>query len=74
MGTHGDNHPHRPDRELPRHSHSEGAALTVVRLVVRATRTPRDGWETAARAMRAAGDELLDPPSANAFDEREWEW
>ena len=48
--------------------------LTVVRLVVRATRTPRDGWETAARAMRAAGDELLDPPSANAFDEREWEW
>ena len=44
------------------------------RLVVRATRTPRDGWETAARTMRAAGDELLDPPTANAFDEREWEW
>lgn len=45
------------------------------RLVVRATRTPRDGWENAARAMRAAGDdELLDPPHGNAFDEREWEW
>ncbi len=45
------------------------------RLVVRATRTPRDGWETAARAMRAAGDdELLDPSQGNAFDEREWEW
>ena len=45
------------------------------RLVVRAIRTPRAGWETAARSMRAAGDdELLDPPSANAFDEREWEW
>ena len=45
------------------------------RLVVRATRTPRDGWENAARAMRAAGDdELLDLPHANAFDEREWEW
>ena len=45
------------------------------RLVVRATGTPRGGWETAARAMRAAGDdELLDPPISNAFDEREWEW
>lgn len=45
------------------------------RLVVRATRTPRDGWETAAQAMRAAGDdELLDLPQANAFDEQEWEW
>ena len=44
------------------------------RLVVRAARAPRDGWETAARAMRAAGDELLDPPHANAFDEHEWEW
>ena len=45
------------------------------RLVVRATRTPRDGWENAARAMRAAGDdELLDLPHTNAFDEREWEW
>ena len=45
------------------------------RLVVRATRTPRDGWETAARAMRAAGDDaLVDLPSATAFDEQEWEW
>ena len=45
------------------------------RLVVRPTRTPRDGWENAARSMRAAGDdELLDPPHANIFDEQEGEW
>ena len=45
------------------------------RLVVRATGTPRGGWENAARAMRAAGDDdLLGPPIANAFDDQEWEW
>ena len=45
------------------------------RLLVRATRKPRDGWEVAARAMRAAGDDaLLDSPLSTAFDDREWEW
>lgn len=43
--------------------------------MVRATGTPRGGWENGARALRAAGDdELLDPPIANAFDDQEWEW
>ena len=45
------------------------------RLVVRATRRPRDGWEAAAQEMRAAGDDLLlDPPRPTAFDGEEWEW
>ena len=45
------------------------------RLLVQAVRKPREGWEAAAQAMRATGDDvLLDPPITNAFDEREWEW
>ena len=45
------------------------------RLVVQAVRKPRKGWEAAAQAMRAAGDDaLLDSPIASAFDDQEWEW
>ncbi len=45
------------------------------RLVVRATRRARDGWEAAAQEMRAASDDLLlDPPRPTAFDGEEWEW
>ena len=45
------------------------------RLVVRATRRPREGWEAAAQEMRAAGDDLLlDPPRPTAFDGEEWDW
>ena len=45
------------------------------RLVVRATRRPREGWEAAAQEMRAAGDDLLlDPPRPTAFDGEEWAW
>jgi antitoxin MazE len=45
------------------------------RLVVQATRRPRAGWATAARAMRDQGhDELLDEPTATRFDREEWEW
>lgn len=45
------------------------------RLVVRATRRPREGWEAAAQEMRAADDDLLlDPPRPTAFDDEEWEW
>lgn len=45
------------------------------RLVVRAMRKPRDGWEAAAQELRAGDDEpLLDPPRPTAFDGGEWEW
>ena len=45
------------------------------RLVVQAIRKPREGWEAAAQAMRATGDDaLLDPPLSTAFDNQEWEW
>ncbi len=45
------------------------------RLVVQAVRKPREGWEAAAAAMHATGDDaLLDPPRSTAFDDQEWEW
>lgn len=45
------------------------------RLLVRATRKPREGWAEAARAMRARGDDtLLDPLIPTRFDEKEWQW
>ena len=45
------------------------------RLVVQAVRRPREGWEAAAQAMHATGDDaLLDPPRSSAFDDQEWEW
>ena len=45
------------------------------RLVVQATRRPRTGWATAARAMsEQARDALLDEPIATRFDREEWKW
>ncbi|MEO5740139.1 MAG: AbrB/MazE/SpoVT family DNA-binding domain-containing protein [Vicinamibacterales bacterium] len=45
------------------------------RLLVRATRKPREGWAEAARAMHARGDDkLLDPLTPTRFDERDWQW
>jgi antitoxin MazE len=45
------------------------------RLVVQATRRPRNGWAKAARAMRdRADDGLLDESTATRFDREEWEW
>jgi len=48
---------------------------TPGRIVIEAARTPRAGWADAAKAMHAAGDDvLLDLPSATRFDREEWEW
>ena len=45
------------------------------RLLVRASRKPRAGWATAARAMHTdADDRLLDRPTATRFDGKDWEW
>ena len=45
------------------------------RLLVRATRKPREGWAEAARTMRARGaDKLLDQVTPTRFDEKEWQW
>ena len=45
------------------------------RLIVRAAQGPRAGWAAAAKAMRERGDDrLLDPPTANGFDDKEWRW
>ena len=45
------------------------------RLVVQATRRPRTGWASAARAMRErAPDRLLNESIATRFDREEWEW
>jgi antitoxin MazE len=45
------------------------------RLVVQAVRRPRTGWATAAKRMRARGDDqLLDQSTSTKFDVEEWEW
>jgi antitoxin MazE len=45
------------------------------RLIVRAARGARAGWTEAAKAMHARGDDqLLDAPTSNAFDDKEWQW
>lgn len=45
------------------------------RLVVRAARGPRAGWDEAAKAQRAHGDDaLLDAPTATRFDRKDWQW
>jgi len=48
---------------------------TPGRIVIEAARAPRAGWADAAKAMHAAGDDvLLDAPRATRFDREEWEW
>jgi antitoxin MazE len=45
------------------------------RLVVQGVRRPRSGWATAAKRMRAHGqDRLLDEETATKFDLEDWEW
>ena len=47
------------------------------RLVVRAIRRPREGWDAGFASMAEAGDdELLDGEviEASSWDEDEWEW
>jgi len=45
------------------------------RLIVRAAREARAGWAEAAKAMHACGDDrLLDAPTSNEFDDKEWRW
>jgi antitoxin MazE len=45
------------------------------RLIVRATRRPRSGWDEAARIMRErCHDGLLDQPAPTRFDEEDWKW
>jgi antitoxin MazE len=47
------------------------------RIILRAPRLPRAGWDEAFRAMRARGDDLLvhgDTTGHGAWDEDEWRW
>jgi antitoxin MazE len=45
------------------------------RLVVSAAKRPREGWATAARAMRERGDDgLLDAGTSTRFDRTDWKW
>jgi antitoxin MazE len=47
------------------------------RLVVRAVRRPREGWEASFASMGKTGDDrLLDAEAieASSWDEDEWEW
>jgi antitoxin MazE len=44
-------------------------------IVIVAKKTPRSGWEEAARKLHDdGGDRLLDPPTPTHFDETEWQW
>jgi antitoxin MazE len=55
----------------------EGSVELIVKnkqLVLSSTRKPREGWEEAAKAMAAAGDDELIELPAPAFDQEEWEW
>jgi antitoxin MazE len=45
------------------------------RLIIQAARRPRSGWATAAKRMRARGDDgLLDESTVTKFDREEWKW
>jgi len=44
------------------------------RILISKTTKPRTGWAEAARRMRErVEDRLLDPPTSNRFDKKEWE-
>jgi antitoxin MazE len=44
-------------------------------IVIGAARSPRAGWEEAARLLRERGEDgLLDEPTPTQFDATEWEW
>ena len=45
------------------------------RLVIQAVCRPHSGWATAAKRMRARGDDrLLEEPTATTFDLEGWKW
>jgi antitoxin MazE len=47
------------------------------RLVIRAAKNPRAGWDEECRRMHECGDDVLidgPQPSLTKFDEEEWEW
>lgn len=45
------------------------------RIVLRPVRRAREGWNEAAAALAAQGDDVpLDPEIPTDFDEKEWEW
>jgi len=44
------------------------------RIVIATARRARAGWIDAARALRAAGGDVLDSTGPTAFDRNEWEW
>lgn len=44
-------------------------------VIIRPVRTPRSGWEEAARAQRKRGEDvLLDPATPTCFDHKKWKW
>ena len=44
-------------------------------IIIRSVRSPRTGWEEAAREMRELGeDRLIDPAESTRFDREEWKW
>ncbi|MGQ0643214.1 MAG: AbrB/MazE/SpoVT family DNA-binding domain-containing protein [Gemmatimonadaceae bacterium] len=44
------------------------------RIVIATARRARDGWADAARALHAAGNDVLESTGSTAFDNAEWEW
>jgi antitoxin MazE len=44
------------------------------RVIISASRSPRAGWDQAARDLAAASQGLLDPATPTRFDEAEWRW
>ncbi|MGB6063201.1 MAG: AbrB/MazE/SpoVT family DNA-binding domain-containing protein, partial [Desulfomonilaceae bacterium] len=44
-------------------------------IVIEPAATLRSGWAAAAKRMHECDDDqLLDPPTATNFDEKDWEW
>ena len=44
-------------------------------IIIRSVKSPRMGWEEAARKMREADeDRLMDAPKSTRFDREEWKW
>ena len=45
------------------------------KLIIQATRHPRQGWDAQFKAMAEQGDDqLIDQPSSTQWDENEWVW
>lgn len=44
------------------------------RVIISAIRSPRAGWDLAARDLSAVSQGLLDPATPTRFDEAEWQW